>query len=501
MKANSSIKLSTRPIRFGLKVAAFGIFLVQSMPVSASETAQYQTNAAVSSTAGRYDGLGGAYNTGTGYNQGTGYNTGYNQGTGYNTGYNQGTGYNTGYNQGGVNTGYNYGSNGYYAGNGYGQGYYPGGGSFYPGTGAPGYGVPGYGTPGMGMPGYGVPGYGTPGMGMPGYGMGAGQFVDENWITDQLRFIKSDVDQNRIYNAHARIQQIISYIRTYGDSNLMRRLYLAANLRNKEQISMEVNGILTDWSNGQLSIGWGGNGNQTFPGQQDIDKGFLLQQLNQIIMDFPGNSSNARVRLQGLIASVPPTGNERLIRRLMYASSIQDRTVAANELSGIVQEINSGSLVLNDTTHMMPGYGTYPGYYGGQPGYGMPGYGTPGYGMPGYGTPGYGTPGYGTPGYGTTYPGGYGAGYGYGGGFPTSGYYGYSSASTGGEAPVASQPAVQTPAVVAPLAPTDLAALQDAVNKAYQELTQAIATGDAARIKAARDAYTAAQKKLEEARQ
>lgn len=332
-------------------------------------------------------------------------------------------------------------------------------------------------------------------------GMGYNQYVDENWITDQLRFIKSDVDQNRIYNAQARIQQVLSYIRGFGDSNLMRRLYLAASLRNKDQISAEVNGIITDWSAGQLSIGWGGNGNQTFPGQQDIDKGFLLQQLNQVIADFPTNSGHARIRLQGLMASIPPMGNERLIRRLMYASSIQDRQVAVNELSSVVQEINAGTLVLNDTTHMMPGYGGgYPGYYGGTPGYGTPGYGTPGYGTPGYGTPGYGTPGYGTPGVGT-YPGGYGSGYGYGGGYPTSGYYGYSSASTGAAAPAGTATVTAGTTVAAPSAPTDVASLQEAVNKAYQELTQAIATGDAARIKSARDAYTEAQKKLEAARQ
>ncbi|MBT3786578.1 hypothetical protein HOF92_16505, partial [bacterium] len=43
--------------------------------------------------------------------------------------------------------------------------------------------------------------------------------------------------------------------------------------------------------------------------------------------------------------------------------------------------------------------------------------------------------------------------------------------------------------------------LQAAVNVAYQELTQAIASGDAEKIKAARDKYSLAQKALELARQ
>jgi S1-C subfamily serine protease len=53
---------------------------------------------------------------------------------------------------------------------GYGQGGYPPPGYPPPGYGQPGYGQPGYGQPGYGQPGYGQPGYGQPGYGQPGYG-------------------------------------------------------------------------------------------------------------------------------------------------------------------------------------------------------------------------------------------------------------------------------------------------------------------------------------------
>ena len=64
---------------------------------------------------------------------------------------------------------------------------------------------------------------------------------------------------------------------------------------------------------------------------------------------------------EGLVSSIPPYGNERLIRRLMYVISIRNRDVAVSELNTVVQEINSGALVLNDT-EQYPGYG---GGYGG----------------------------------------------------------------------------------------------------------------------------------------
>jgi S1-C subfamily serine protease len=60
---------------------------------------------------------------------------------------------------------------------GYGQGGYPPPGYPPPGYGQPGYGQPGYGQPGYGQPGYGQPGYGQPGYGQPGYGQpGYGQY-------------------------------------------------------------------------------------------------------------------------------------------------------------------------------------------------------------------------------------------------------------------------------------------------------------------------------------
>ena len=107
-------------------------------------------------------------------------------------------------------------------------------------------------------------------------------------------------------------RQMIQYVQRFGDSNFLRRLFLASNLRYKDDISREMDGIITDFEAGNLPISWGGDGNQTFPGQQDIDKDFLLGQLAQIAQDFGGSSSRARVD-SGLMASIPPHGNQCLM--------------------------------------------------------------------------------------------------------------------------------------------------------------------------------------------
>ena len=150
---------------------------------------------------------------------------------------------------------------------------------------------------------------------------------------------------------------------------------MASTLRYKQDIAMEMEAIIQAWGAGQLPIGWGGDGNQTFPGQQDIDKPYLLDQLQKIASDFSTASSRARIRLQGLISSVPPYGNERVIRRLMYVVSIQNRDAAISEINTVIQEINSGALALNDTEHY-PYPGGYGGGYGGYYGGTTPGYGT-----------------------------------------------------------------------------------------------------------------------------
>ena len=81
--------------------------------------------------------------------------------------------------------------------------------------------------------------------------------------------------RNRIWAAQNRIRQMIQYVQRFGDSNFLRRLFLASNLRYKDDIAREMDGIITDFEAGNLPLSWGGDGNQTFPGQQDIDKDFL----------------------------------------------------------------------------------------------------------------------------------------------------------------------------------------------------------------------------------
>ena len=525
---NRKTNFISKPVKMGLKIAAFSILLFSTVEAES-----------------RYDGLGGDYGgTGSsGYTQGNGNNynnqngnynnqNGNNQNSNYNNGYNNGS-YGNGYgnsNGNNNNSGYNsnyggqnqsqYGSgNSYYNGSGgYGQGYYPGGGNYngggypgqgggYPGQGG-GYPGQGGGYPGQGggYPGQGGGYYPGQGGGYPGQGGGynqSNQYVDENWITDQLRFITSDIAQNRIYNAQGRIQQIISYVRKYGDSNLMRRLFLASTLRNKQDITREVNSIMTDWSAGNLAIAYGGDGNQTFNGQQDIDKGFLVNQIQQIIQDFGGSSSRARQRLNGLIASIPPRGNERLVRRMMYVVSIRNNGVAQTELSSVLSEINDGSLVLNDTEQYQGGGGYgggYGGYYGGNGG----GYNNGGYGG-GYGG-GYNNGGYGG-GYGGGYTnGGYSGGYGSNGGYNNGGYnsgytpYNSGNSGAGTNGTNNSGVVVNTP-LASNSSSVSLEDLQAKVNTAYQKLVQAIASGDAQKILDAKTEYAKAQKALEEAKQ
>ncbi|MCO4783610.1 MAG: hypothetical protein KC646_14890 [Candidatus Cloacimonetes bacterium] len=529
---NRNTSFISKPVKMGLKIAAFSVLL-------------FTTNVQAES---RYDGLGGDfggssssdysqgnsnnYNNGSNYNNGNNQNNGYNNGysngygnnnSGYNNGYGNNTGYNNNYNNGNqYGNGSQYGNgNSYYNGSGgYGQGYYPGGGNYnggggynqggyYPGGG--GYNQGGY-YPGGG--GYNQGGYypGGGGYNQGGYYPGGNQYVDENWITDQLRFVTSDISQNRIYNAQGRIQQIISYVRKYGDSNLMRRLFLASTLRNKEDITREITSINADWSAGNLSIAYGGDGNQTFNGQQDIDKAFLTNQIQQIIQDFGGSSSRARQRLNGLIASIPPRGNERLVRRMMYVVSIRNNGTAQTELSSVLAEINDGSLVLNDTEQYQGGGGYgggYGGYYGGNGGYG---YTNGGYGYGGgYNNGGYGG-GYNNGGYGGGYGGGYNNGYnnggytgGYGGGYNNGGYNGgytpYNSGNSGAGATGGNDSGV---VVNTPLASSNTVSLEDLqtkVNVSYQKLVQAIASGDAQKILDAKTEYANAQKALEEAKQ
>jgi hypothetical protein len=85
-----------------------------------------------------------------------------------------------------------------------------------------------------------------------------------------------------------------------------------------------------------------------------------------------------------------------------------------------------------------------------------------------------------------------------------TGYGPYQPANSGGGATgngsAVNSPSQPTGSPVQPGASVDLAALQTAVNNAYQALTAAIATGDSEAIKSARDKYSLAQKALEQAK-
>lgn len=250
-------------------------------------------------------------------------------------------------------TNYSYGSYNY--GQGYGQSSYQ---SSYYGQ--------GYGNYHQGYTGY----YGG------GYGSGMGNqfaYVDNNWIEDQLRFAVTDVNQNRPYAAMQKLQQLSTYVQGHGDSELFRRLQLAQQLGYKSSLKNEINGIFNDWKAGKMRLGWESGSNQSYQGQDDISESYILGQLQLVVQDLNGKQQNrARQRLSALQHAIPPLGNERLVRRVYYAATVNRPSQMTSEVQQLMSEIRDGSLVLNDTENNPYNY-----YYGsgttspyGQPDYG-----------------------------------------------------------------------------------------------------------------------------------
>ena len=155
-----------------------------------------------------------------------------------------------------------------------------------------------------------------------GYGSGMGNnfaYVDNNWIEDQLRFALTDVQQNRPHAALQKLYSLSSYAQQFGDSELYRRVQLAIRLGYKSSLNSEVQGLFNDWKAGKMRLGWESGSNQSYQGQDDISKEYILAQLGAVLADLNGGNQNrARQRLMGLQSAVPPMGNDRLIRRIYY---------------------------------------------------------------------------------------------------------------------------------------------------------------------------------------
>jgi len=352
-----------------------------------------------------------------------------------------------------------------------------------------------------------------------GYSSGMGNqfaYVDNNWIEDQLRFAVTDVNQNRPYGAMQKLQSVSSYVQGFGDSQLYRRLQLAIRLGYKSSLKAEINSIYNDWKGGKMRLGWESGANQSYQGQDDITESYIISQLQQVVRDIDGKQQNrGRQRLMGLQSAIPPQGNDRLIRRVYYASTVNRPSQMKSEVNALIAEIRSGNLVLNDTENNAWNY-----YYGSgsnpysQPDQGYPGGGPQTQPPPPYG--GGGLPGDG-PRYDQGYPGGGGA---YTGlpetGSPNPGTIYYPPATGGGSTtdysnnPYQPQPqpapadpvATQPPAPTAPVAPqVDVAQLKANVSAAYSKLKTALASGDRDQIMAAQNEYKAAQAAYEAAKQ
>lgn len=372
------------------------------------------------------------------------------------------------------------------------------------------YGQTGYQTSyyGQGYSGYqqGYQGY----YGGTGYsGMGQNfSYVDNNWIEDNLRFAVADVNQNRPYQAMQRLQTVMGYVRQFGDSQLYRRVSMVASLGYRSTLTQEVNGLYNEFKAGNLRVGWDSTSNQSYNGQDDISQDYVLAQLNAAKAELTsGNSSAGRQRLSALVQAIPPLGNDRLIRRVYYATSMSKPSEMAAEVQSIAGEIQSGSLVLNDTVNTAYNY-----YYGGtgvtNP-YGQPdqsaGYGTQyqngGGALPTLGAGQYGSNPYATytptngtdtglPAFGTVQ---------YTAGASTT--TNYLTADSTYVAPVTDTATTVTNTAVVPATTTaaaasstpDLAQLQANVSVAYEKLKTALANGDRDGILAAQQEYQAAQ--------
>lgn len=345
-------------------------------------------------------------------------------------------------------------------------------------------------------------------LGGQGYtGMGNNfAYVDNNWIEDQLRFAVQDVNQNRPYQSMQRLQSMMSYVRQFGDSELFRRTSLVAGLGYRSTLTQEVNQLYTDFKAGKLRVGWESGSNQSFQGQDDISKEYVVAQLNSALQDLASNQQNrGRQRLQALVQAIPPLGNDRLVRRVYYAAGISTPSQMRSEVQAMIQEINAGTLVLNDTVN-----NPYNFYYGGGPvtsPYGMPDqnvYGTTQYTTGGTAIPQLGAGQYNQAGPYTT-----------GTGATQVGYESVNYLQGG----VNTNPSVQiTPAVlnttqpnaayVAPAAASttaaapqvDVAQLKANVAASYETLKKALAEGDRDKILSAQQAYKDAQAAYEQAK-
>jgi len=370
-------------------------------------------------------------------------------------------------------------------------------------------------------------GYGNYNQGYQGYyggGYGSGMdnhfsYVDNNWIEDQLRFAVTDVNQNRPYGAMQKLQGLSSYAQQFGDSELYRRVQLTIRLGYKSSLRAEINQIYSDWKAGGMRLGWESGANQSYQGQDDISQSYVVSQLQAVISDIDANKQNrGRQRLMGLQSAIPPRGNERLVRRVYYASTVNRPSQMKSEVNALIAEIQSGSLILNDTENNPENYyygsgSTNPysqsdqGYPGG--GYAGPGMDSGGYpgGGPRYDQGGYGQDSGGIPGAGTIqYPPG-GPGSGISGGATFGGpagqpgtidfqNQGYQPQNSSGST-VAPQPT----AVPVAQPTVDLVQLKANVAAAYSELKRALTEGDMEKIKTARNAYAAAQSAFEKAKQ
>lgn len=338
------------------------------------------------------------------------------------------------------------------------------------------------------------------GNGTYNQGMGnAFAYVDNSWIEDQLRFAASDVNQSRPYQAIQRLQTVSSYVQQFGDSEIYRRLQLAMSIQYKSSLTNEVNAILKEWQAGKMRLGWESGANQSYQGQDDISKSYVIDQLQTALADLNQNQQNrGRQRLVGLVGAIPPLGNERLVRRIQYAGTVSSPSQMRTEIQAIMTEINSGTLVLNDTENNAYNY-----YYG---------YSTSPYTQPDQGGLGY-----------SGYPGGGGQT-----GVYDTGYYSgvssaipnYSTATTNlgydglnygtaiqyqatqTTAGATATTLTETTPVTAPTAPqaSNLTQLKANVAASYENLKQALSQGDRAKIEAAQKAYADAQAAYEAAK-
>ena len=387
--------------------------------------------------------------------------------------------------------GYNYGNSYTYGTYGYGQGYQ---GSSYQSS----YYGQGYGNYTQGYQGYYGGGYQS--------GMGnAFSYVDNNWIEDQLRFAVTDVNQNRPYAAMQKLNSLSSYVQGFGDSQLYRRVQLAIRLGYKSSLKQEIQTLYDDWRSGGMRLGWESGANQSYNGQDDISQEYIINQLNLVIADINNKNQNrGRQRLQGLQAAIPPMGNDRLVRRVYYAATVNRPSQMKAEVENLIQEIQSGSIVLNDTENNP--YNYYYGYGTTNP-YSLPDQGYPGAGisqspMPydygngyfrggsrydmGYGQPTNELPQ--VPGPGTiNYPGGYDVMP------PVTGLPQPVDPPVSQPDPISPQPAPAAPAV-------SLEQLKANVSSSYSNLKQALTGGDRDQIQQATDAYKAAQTSYESAK-